>query len=252
MENSLLSQFASRDAGRIRRYCELLDFYQGKQWPGREKWGEKRLTFNYTRVFIDKLTSYLMSGINFTVEAIQDTPEARTRAEETEKALSQVYEANGLEQLDYETETDCAILGDACYKVVWSKEFGVRITAPDIRGISVWWMGDDVSRIWRVASRYSLSEEEAEAMGYRANSNNQSPNYKQIPNNNDQITNPTSSPLTPVSQLLTSNSQLHTITEIWTDRTFELYMDNNLLESKANPYGFIPFIIFPKPRSGRE
>src|SRR5512137_2411678 len=98
-ESNLINQLARLDLERLRGYRELLDFYQGKQWPGRERWGEKRLTFNYARVFIDKLTSYLMSGLNFTVEAVQDTPESRARAEEAEKTLAQVYEANGLEQL---------------------------------------------------------------------------------------------------------------------------------------------------------
>ena len=42
-----------RDGDRMRRYRELLDFYQGTQWPGRERAGEKRLTFNYARVVVD-------------------------------------------------------------------------------------------------------------------------------------------------------------------------------------------------------
>jgi hypothetical protein len=238
MDNSLLSLFAGRDSERSRKYRELLDFYQGKQWPGREKWGEKRLTFNYARVFIDKITSYLMSGINFTVEALQDTPEARAGAEEAEKALARVYEANGLEQLDFETETDCAILGDACYKVVWSKEYGVRVTAPDVRGIYAWWMGDDISRIWKVASRYTLTEEETEVL-YGKSFQQSALSFQ-------------SSHLSPGSSLLTPNSQLHTIVETWTDKTFELYLDNDLLESKPNPYGFIPFVIFPNLREPKK
>ena len=58
---SILDQLNGRDGARMQSYRELLDFYRGQQWPGREKWGEKRLTFNYARIFIDKLTSYLMS-----------------------------------------------------------------------------------------------------------------------------------------------------------------------------------------------
>lgn len=225
-ETRITQQIENLDRERIRRYQELLDFYQGKHWPGREKWGEKRLTFNYARIFVDKMTSYLMSGIGFTVETLEDTPEARTQAEQAEKALYQVYEANNLEQLDLETETDCAILGDACYKVVWSPEDGVRITTPDVRGIYAWWMGDDISRIWRVASRYQLSEEEVQML-YRK-----------------QIQNP--------SPLPTQNSQLKTILEVWTDVEFELYLDGALLEKKPNPYGFIPFIIFPNLREPKH
>ena len=37
-----------------------------------------------------------------------------------------------------------AILGDACYKVIWDAETKqVRISAPDIQGIYTWWVGDD-------------------------------------------------------------------------------------------------------------
>src|ERR1039457_262549 len=121
--NPILS-LSTRDQSRLSGYQALLDFYQGLQWPGREKLGEKRLTFNYAKIFVDKITSYLMSGINFTVEAMEDTPQARAGAEAAEKALSRVYEANNLMQLDLETETDCAILGDGCYKVTWEGDEG--------------------------------------------------------------------------------------------------------------------------------
>src|SRR5512136_1385962 len=111
-DTTILARIAARDPDRLRAYRESLDFYQGKHWPGRERWGEKRLTFNYARVFVDKMTSYLMSGIGFTVDSLEDTAEARAKAEQAEKALYQVYESNDLEQNDFETETDCAILGD--------------------------------------------------------------------------------------------------------------------------------------------
>ena len=133
--DEILTQLSRRDLDRIRGYKELLDFYHGRHWEGRERWGEKRLTFNYAKVFIDKVTSYLMSGVTFAVEAIEDSDEARVRAREAEAAIYQVYEGNNLEQLDLETEVDCAILGDACYKVIWDNETGqVRVTAPDIQG----------------------------------------------------------------------------------------------------------------------
>ncbi len=72
------AELARRDNERIRGYRELLDFYHGDQWDGRERRGERRLTFNYARVFIDKLTSYLMTGVTFTVEAAEDSEEGRT------------------------------------------------------------------------------------------------------------------------------------------------------------------------------
>ncbi len=75
--------------------------------------GRKRLTFNYTKVFIDKVTSYLMSGISFVVESVADSDKARAKARRAEQVLHRVYEENNLAQLDLETEVDCALLGDA-------------------------------------------------------------------------------------------------------------------------------------------
>jgi len=211
-------QLNHRDLDRKKNYKELLDFYHGWQWEGRERRGEKRLTFNYAKVFIDKVTSYLMSGINFAVDPLEDSDEARARAQRAEAALYEVYQDNNLEQLDFETEIDCAVLGDACYKVIWDQEAKkVRITAPDIQGIYVWWLGDDTSRVWRVASRYSLSAEEAELL------------YQVKP-----------------------SSKTATIVELWTDGEFELYLDNALIEKKPNPYGFIPFIVYPNLREPKK
>jgi hypothetical protein len=217
-KTSIAAQLNRLDIERLRRYKELLDFYHGRQWEGRERWGEKRLTFNYTKVFIDKLTSYLMSGINFAVDGVEDSDEARTKARRAEAALRQVYEDNNLEQLDLETEIDGAILGDACYKVIWNGEAKrVRVTAPDIQGIYAWWLGDDTSRIWRVASKYSLSAEESEFL------------YQLKP-----------------------KGKAATVVELWTEAEFELYLDGELVEKKSNPYGFIPFIIYPNLREPKS
>lgn len=212
------SQLNNRDIDRLRGYKELLSFYHGRHWQGYAWRGEKRLTFNYTKVVIDKITSYLMSGITFTVEAVEDSDEARTRARRAEQALYQVYEDNNLEQLDFETEIDCAILGDACFKVIWDTETKrVRITAPDIQGIYAWWLGDDTSRVWRVASKYNLTSDEVEIL------------YKVKP-----------------------KGKTACVVELWTANEFELWLDNAQIEKKPNPYGFIPFIIYPNLREPKK
>jgi len=61
-----------RDTERLKRYKDLLDFYHDSHWEGRERRNEKRLTFNYARAFIDKVTSYLMSGNSLVVEPQED------------------------------------------------------------------------------------------------------------------------------------------------------------------------------------
>jgi hypothetical protein len=205
------ADLARRDIERIRGYKGLLDFYHSMQWEGRARWGERRLTFNYAKVVVDKLTSYLMSGRDFAVEPMRSSEEARGKARQAELALYRVHQENGIEQLDFDTEIDCAILGDACYKVIWDQETGgVRITSPDVQGVYTWRAGDDSSKVWRLASRYNLSAEEAELLyGVK-------PRGKEI-----------------------------TVTELWTDTEFELWLDNTRIEQKPNPYGFIPFVIFP-------
>ena len=218
MNETIPMQLARLDLDRIRGYQELLDFYHGRQWEGRERRGERRLIFNYAKVFIDKITSYLMSGINFAVDAVEDSDEARARAQKAEAALYRVYEDNNLEQLDLDTEIDCAILGDACYKVIWdATEKKVRVTAPDVQGIYAWWLGDDTTQVWRVASKYTLSAEETELL------------YQVKP-----------------------KRKAATVVELWTARDFELYLDNALMEKKPNPYGFIPFIIYPNLREPKK
>jgi len=218
MNESIPMQLTRLDMDRIKEYKRLLDFYYGQHWESRERRQERRLTFNYAKVFIDKVASYLMSGINFTVEALEDSDKARARAQKAEAALYRVYEDNNLEQLDLETEIDCAILGDACYKVIWdTSEKKVKVTAPDAQGIYAWWLGDDTSRVWRVASRYSLSAEETGLL------------YGLKPKNKTAV-----------------------VVELWTDRDFELYLDNALVERKSNPYGFIPFIIYPNLREPKK
>jgi len=100
------TELARLDTDRLKGYQRLLDFYHGVHWEGRERWGEKRLTFNYAKVVIDKVTSYLMSGVNFAVDALEDSTEARAEAQKAEVALRQIYGENNLEELDFETEID--------------------------------------------------------------------------------------------------------------------------------------------------
>jgi len=218
MNETIVAQLLRIDNDRIKGYRELLDFYYGRQWMGKERRGERHLVFNYAKVFVEKVTSYLMTGINYAIEPIEDSDEARNRARKAETALYRVYDENMLEQVDLETEIDCAILGDACYKVIWdSTENRVKVTAPDVQGIYAWYYGDNIAQIWRVASRYSLSAEEVELLYGIKTKNKRS-----------------------------------VIVELWTDEQFELHLDNTLIESKPNPYGFIPFVIYPNLREAKK
>jgi hypothetical protein len=210
-------ELSQRDGERIRGYKALLDFYEGKQWPGRPS-GEKQLTFNYARVVIDKLTSYLMGGMRLSVAPVEPSDETKKRARKAEAALNHVAQLNNLQQLDFDTELDCAVLGDGAYKVIWDGETGeLRVTSPDVQGLYAWWRADDSARMWRVAARYPLPSAEAQAL-YGVKTRGKS----------------------------------CLVTEVWTDEAFELWCDNAAVERKPNPYGAIPFIIFPNLRQPKR
>jgi hypothetical protein len=255
------SQLARMDTTRLANYRTNLDFYNGSQWPttspARQSLAggrHRQLVFNYAKVSIDKVTSFLMQGLNFACYPEEATDELKVRARRAEQVLSQVYEENNLQQLDYETEVDTAVLGDGCYKVIWdTDEKRIRITAPDVSGIYAWWLGDDTSRVWRVASRYTLTREEMEilysgviasdlpAKAWQAGAKQSqgiatSPRFIGAPRND--------------RRGAARNNVV--VTELWTDKTFDLYLDNDLMESKPNPYGFIPFVIFPNLREPKK
>jgi hypothetical protein len=192
------------DHDRLSRYRENLAFYEGRQWPGRPRRSERRLTFNYARAFVDKVTSYLLNGSSVQLEGGEDAA-GRERARGAERALRHAESVSGLAQLDYETELDCAVLGDGCYKVTWDASAGtVRVTAPDVQGVFAWREPDDPLRLTAVASRYRVDALEV------------------------------------------------TVTEYWTADLFDTWQDNELVAREPNPYGFIPFVLFPNVRDPKQ
>ncbi len=96
------------------------------------------------------------------------------------------------------------------------------MTAPDVQGLFAWWHPDDVHRLRRVASRYTLdAEDAAERLGRapRGAADRRPPRVD--------------------------------IVEAWTTSRFDLWMQGELVESRANPYGAIPFVIYlnlPRPK----
>lgn len=210
-EPTLPALLRRMDEDRLRRYRENLAFYEGQQWEGRARRSERRLTFNYAKAFCDKVTSYLLNGQSVQVEPDDgESAEARARARAAERALREVESVNGLARLDFETELDCAVLGDAVYRVTWDPAEGqVRVSAPDVQGIYAWRLPDDPSRVMAIASQYVV-------------------------------------PATDGSTATT------TITEHWTPEVFELWRGEEVAERMPNPYGFIPFVIFPNVREPKQ
>jgi hypothetical protein len=215
-------QIARQDLARLRAYRENLDFYHGAQWLEPRRGRERRLTFNYAKTIVEKTASYVISGYSSLVDPMDGSPEELERARRAERALREAHEANNLSQLDFDNEIDCSVLGDAAFKVTWdAREERVRVSAPDVQGLYAWWLGDDPGRVWRVASRYTLSREEAEAL------------------------------LGPVPAPRQGRTE-HSVVESWTDAEFEIWLDGAPFHEQANPYGFVPFVIYPNLREPKQ
>jgi hypothetical protein len=206
----------SRDSDRRRRYEENLQFYRGAQWPTTRtpyarQGGARQLVFNYARTFITKAASYTMNDLTFTADPLDKSARAIANAAAAELALLQVAEQNALDVLDFNNEIDCSVLGDAAYKVTWDPVEGrVRVTAPDITSIFVWRRPDDATETYRVAQRYTLPADDAlHLYGY------------------------------------TSNRRTAEIIEDWTPAEFTTWVNSEAVSVEANPYGFIPYIVYP-------
>ena len=219
-ELNLPQQVARRDSERIRAYGENLSFFTGGQWQGRPRRGERRLTFNYVRVLLEKVTSYMASSSSIVIEPVDPGEEGMRRARQAEAAVRRTHEDNRLEELDLATELDAAVLGDGCYKVIWDPdERRVRISAPDVQGIHAWWVADDPSKVWRVASSYRISTDDAASL-YNVKAG--------------------------------GSEKGVTVVEGWTGSLFQLWAGDSLVDERPNPYGFIPFIIFPNLREPKK
>ena len=88
MEQSNLPQIvARRDSRRLQAYAENISFFAGRQWQGRQRRGERRLTFNYVRALLEKVTSYMASGGAIAMEPVEASDDGMARARQAEIAI---------------------------------------------------------------------------------------------------------------------------------------------------------------------
>lgn len=212
------------DAQRIAGYRAYLDFYNGYQWEGLPAPNEKRLTFNYARIFIHKAASYLMGhAVTFAVDAPGDTGAAGAQAAQHAEALLQsCYDRNSLALVDIDTAIDSAVLGDGAFKVTWDQENGAPTVSPvDPAGLVCVRQPDDYRKLLMVSQTYSVRLGD-QGSGISA----------------------------PPQSLIPGPPAL--VTEVWTANTLEVWHDGALDRRVPNPYGFIPYIVFPNLRVPKE
>ena len=203
-----------QDVERMGRYREFLAFYQGDQWTGRRRAGETRLTFNYARTLTRKTVSYLMpKPATFNVVSGSDRNPAQ--ASRAEALLSEVYAANDQHTGDIQSALDASVLGDGAFKVTWSERLGRPVVAAvDPQGIWAWWRPDNPGEVYRVVHRYQVSHDEAETLfGARPAGNG-------------------------------SGGRVTVVEEWWPDR-YRVELGGEPVIETANPYGWIPYLIYP-------
>ncbi len=228
------AELRARDGERLRRYRELLDFYEGHHFAAPRR-GRTNLVVNYARAVVDKGVSYLFGrGIHLAVPELAALGEdaaapgqtARSgdaamrgpgaaRARLAERLLAQIAEENDLDLLLLHAATNAAALGDAALKVCWDTAAGrVRILNVDPFRFFPTWASDDLAALQRVALCSRLAAAEArERYGWRGPGRS-------------------------------SGDEVETL-EVWTAERFQLLIEGELVREDSNPYGFIPFVHVP-------
>ena len=204
--------------GAVGGFCtSLMQYYEGRRGAPAAQGRQRSLSFNYARALVEKGASYLLTDHRPVVTAIGDGAEERRNAAAAERALLDTWEANDLARLDLETEIDTAVLGDGAFKVVWDERTGqVIVSAPDVQGLFAWWQGDDVRRLSRIAARYTLEADQfAERHGR------------------------------PPRRVAGQRPASVEVIELWTAERFELWAQQERIETRANPYGVLPFVLYP-------
>jgi hypothetical protein len=240
MALSLITPAASRaawhtaeDDARLLRYRRFLDFDRGKHDVGRLGVGGVPVVANYARTFVRKGASYLFpEPVAVAVDPPDGSPEAAAVAARMEAALDRIARENDLPAADLATAVDAGVLGDGAFKVTWGSGFAVpgsgsefprtanpeprtgsvRIAPVDPQELFVETAADDLRRVAAVRQVCMLPRHAAEA------------------------TYGLDAPLSGANV---------TIVEEWREETYHVLVDERPVHAGINPYGFIPYVIFP-------
>ena len=209
---------------RLTRYVDYQAFYRGDQWPDLPAPGERRLTFNYARVFVNKAASYLLSKpVGYDALPIGESSGKRKQAgaRAVEAWLGEVADFNHLAALDLDTAISAGTLGDGAWTVRWDAAAGLpRVTNVDPAGLDARWRADDLSTLLWVRQDYWLALAELTPAQVRRYHLEGGEDWYQ--------------PLRAC--------------EYWTPQAWKLELNGQAIDGGPNPYGAIPYIIFPNLR----
>jgi hypothetical protein len=241
----------NEDTARWGRYRRYLDFYEGEQWAERAVPGDRRYVVNYSRLFVQKMASYLL-GKGYQTEVVPNKAgkTAESRSQEIEELLAEVADDNALDLLDYDSAINAAIMGDAGWKITlqplgmggmsfYPQRVGrparagrIVVRAVDMGGLRARFRGDDLRQPLWVSQEYALSLTEAQEFfgkGVRAFEKGKTFGFASV-------------------------EKLVQIREEWTDTRFCIYLngESEPYFDRSNPYGFIPYVLFPNLRRPRQ
>lgn len=227
----------AEDDVRLQRYRRFMDFDNGKHDVGRLGFGQAPVVANYARVFVRKGASYLFpEPVAVAVDAPDDSPAAVEAVARIEVALAHVARENDLAAADLATAIDAGVLGDGAFKITWqgsrqsaasSRQRGtdlaasrplpaagsVRIVPVDVQTLFVESAPDDVRRVQVVRQVRAVPRTAAE--------------------------------VTYTVALIAGTTENVTVVEEWSEATYRVLVDDVPVHDGPNPYGFIPYVIFP-------
>jgi len=230
---ALSARLRSRDGERLRRYRELLDFYEGIHFAASRR-GRTNLVVNYARAVVNKGVSYLFGrGVHISVSpqgplgAPLPASPGGLGAEppvSPEQLLGRLAEDNDLDLVLLQAATNASVLGDAVLKVFVEFAGRVRLVNVDPFNVFPTWAGDDLTlREVSLTGRLSAAEA-AERYGVTSRE----------------------SRVASDSGLGTRDSGPTVATvEIWSDQRYRLVVGSETVHDGPNPYGFIPFVHVP-------
>jgi hypothetical protein len=253
---AIAARLRSRDGERLRRYRELLDFYEGAHFATSRR-GRTNLVVNYARAVVDKGVSYLFGrevhlsvpplppapspsrGGGEEIKALGDTPRPlaeganpplhspEERAREAEQLLGHLAEENDLDLVLLQAATNASVLGDAVLKVFVDVGH-VRLVNVDPFSVFPTWASDDVT-LREVALTGRLSAAEAAERYGSLRALPPDPRIRQGAGSAGGLG--AEPPVTTV--------------EIWSAQRYRLIVGSTTVHDGPNPYGFIPFVVVP-------
>lgn len=203
----------SNRASRVRQYDTNRRYYEGRHDILNRRRRPRARPRNLIGLFVDTVVAHMGEPSIAWAPPGNDPGELARFDDYVARALAR----NGGAQLLYDTELACSIDGDAAAKVTWDDTEGrVRITHVDCA--TLWTEGrpDDPRATELVAQQYEMAPRDAPVMF-------------------------------PARVVTLARKVL--VTEEWSAARWRVWLDEDLMADEPNPYGHIPYVVFPNVRT---